>query len=141
MSGDNLFIDSNIFLRIIAKDDIEKLKDCEHLIEKISQRKIKAFTSSLVLAEVIWTCLSYYRLNKSQSAQILQGILNIKNLKIQDKHDPFLALEYYRTLKIKFIDCLIASNPDIASGKASIVSYDRDFDLLSIRRREPRQLL
>jgi predicted nucleic-acid-binding protein len=39
--------------------------------------------------------------------------------------------------KAKWIDCLIASAPDIQSGETAVVSYDRDFDRLGVVRLEP----
>jgi len=141
MKGTSYFIDTNIFLRIIARDDLNKARDCEALILLIMQKKLKAFTSSTVLAEVVWTALSFYKLEKADTSALLSGLLGINNLKIRDVTNPLLALEYYQKHNVKFIDCLIASSPAIATGKAAVVSYDKDFDTLSVKRVEPAQLV
>lgn len=140
MRDSSFFLDTNIFLRIIVKDDPKKVGDCENLIRLISKKEIRAYTSSLVLAELVWTCLGFYKISKAEIIKIIQGIVSIKNLKIEDKTNPFLAIQTYEFHGIKFIDALIASNPAIVKGKAKIVSYDKDFDKLGVGRVEPDQL-
>jgi predicted nucleic acid-binding protein len=49
----NYFLDSNIFLRPIIKDNFQKVKECEILFEEIKRGKLKAFTSNLVLSEIV----------------------------------------------------------------------------------------
>lgn len=141
MSGFKYFLDTNIFLRIVAKDDKLKLAQCEKLIKAIAERRMSAATSSLVVAEVIWTCLCGYGLTAGETRDILSSILSIKNLKFVERTKIFSAAEFYTRHNIKFADCLIASHPDIVSGKTTIVSYDRDFDKLGIKRLEPAEVV
>lgn len=54
MKGSNYFIDTNIFLRPILKDDKKKVRDCRKLINKIKQGEIKAVTAAIVFAEIAW---------------------------------------------------------------------------------------
>lgn len=140
MKEPKYFIDSNIFLRVIIKDNPQKVKECENFFEKIRRGNIQAFTSNLILAEIAWTSLSFYKINREELVKILKGILDFKNLKIVDKFNSRLALEIYEKTSIKFIDALIASNPEIYQKKVAIVSYDRDFDKLKIKRIEPKKI-
>jgi predicted nucleic acid-binding protein len=135
------FVDTNIFLRPIIKDDPQKLKECEEFFKRVKEGKIRAFTSNLVLAEIIWTGLSFYKINKKELVNVLKGILDFKNLKIVDNFNPRLALKIYEKTSIKFIDALIASNPEIYQRKVNIVSYDKDFDKLKIKRLEPKKII
>ncbi len=141
MKGGKFFIDTNVFLRIIVKDDQKKVADCEKLIELIKLQKIKAFTSNLVLAEIVWTLLSFYKIQKEVVVKILSAILGIKNLKIDDSMHSLNAISLYTQNNVKFIDCLISSNPQIASHDMKVVSYDKDFDLLSAHRVEPSEII
>ena len=135
------FIDTNIFLRVIVKDDLRKARDCESFIIKVESGKFKAITSSIVLAEVVCTALSCYKIEKQQIVKILSGILGIKNLKIEDKYKPLDAVLKYAHHNVKFIDCLIASHPRLASKKIKVVSYDKDFDSLGAKRLEPSEII
>lgn len=47
------------------------------------------------------------------------------------------ALELHRKSGAKFIDCMISSIQGIRNGVISVVSYDRDFDKLGVKRFEP----
>lgn len=141
MKGPKFFLDTNIFLRIVAKDDAVKLLECEKLIEKIKSGSILAITSSLVLAEVVWTCQKGFRLTKSEAFEIAKSIMSIKNLKFQEKQQISLAMDLFEKQNVKFVDCLIASHPEIATGKMAVISYDKDFDILGLERVEPAQLV
>jgi len=134
------FIDSNIFLRPIVKDDLQKVKESEKFFEKINKGEIEAFTSNLILAELIWTGKKVYGIEKTELIKAVRGILDFRNLKIVDDFNSRLALEIYEKYSLKFIDALIASNPKIYKKEAVVVSYDKDFDKIGVKRMEPRQL-
>jgi len=135
------FIDTNIFIRVLVKDNEKFFQECKKLLNLISEGKIKAFTSTLVLTEVDWVLEGYYQFEKEKAAKGLKGILKIKNLKFVDKFDFLLAIEIYEKYPIKFIDVLIASNPKIYKKEAIVVSYDKDFDKIGIKRKEPSQII
>jgi len=135
------FLDSNIFLRPIVKDDLEKVRDCERLLEKIEKGEIRVFTSNLVLTEIAWMGSSFYKIKKEDLIRVIKGILDFKNLKIIDNFDSRLAIELYEQKSVKFIDALIASNPLIFNKKAKVVSYDKDFDKLKIIRLKPKEII
>ncbi len=141
MKGHRYFLDTNIFLRVIVKDNKEKLAACEALFEMIEQGKIKAFTSHLVLAEIVWTAQKSLGIPKKDIIKILEGILHIKNLKIEDGFDLSLAIHYFQTSPVKFVDALIASHTFIQKKETVVVSYDKDFDTIGIIRKEPSELV
>ncbi|MDA2936080.1 PIN domain-containing protein [Patescibacteria group bacterium AH-259-L05] len=134
------FLDSNIFLRAIVKDDLKKARECHELFKKIKKGEIRACTSCLILAEIVWMS-KFYKLSKQEIVIILKGILNIKNLKIIDSYNPVMAIKTYETYNVKFIDSLIASTLPIYKENMIVVSYDKDFDKLKIRRIEPSKII
>ncbi len=134
------FIDTNVFLRVLIKEDKKTFLECKKLFERIKKGEIQAYTSSLVLAEIHWVLNSFYKLQKKEILKALASILNLRHLKITEKVDPALALRLYSNFKVKFIDCLIASNPEIFSKKTTIISYDKDFDKLGVKRKTPSQI-
>ena len=52
-----------------------------------------------------------------------------------------MAIELFEMYSVKFIDCLLASSKLVQKGDAVILSYDRDFDKLGVRRVEPKDIL
>lgn len=131
------FVDTNIFLRLFIREDNQTFQETKGVIKLINEGKIKAFTSHLAMAELEWTMKSYYQILKKDRLVFLEAVLRLKNLKLVDNFDLTAALNFYRNYQVKFIDCLFASNPLISSGKAVIISYDKDFDSLKIKRIKP----
>ncbi len=142
MKEHNCFIDTNIFLRVLLEDDPGKFEDCVKFLNEVKKGKIKGFTSNLILAEVNWTLLRLFRFPKDRVIKGIASMLNLKNLKIKDGFDSYLALKIYKEFSVKFIDALIASNPKIYRGDVILVSYDKDFDKIKgIIRKEPKEML
>lgn len=134
------FIDTNIFLRILIKEDEKSFKSCFRLLQSVKTNKLKAATSNIVLSEIVWTLLSYYKIPKDKVSEALRGIINLRGLIISDEFQPEVALSVYEKKNVKFIDALIASNPDILSKKWIVVSYDHDFDKMGVKRMEPDEI-
>ena len=149
MKGDNekkkdkvYYIDTNIFLRVIIKDENEKqFEESKKLLELIRSGYIRGRISSLILAEVNWVLASFYNLSKEEILPYLKGILNLKNLSFEEKINPSNALELWEEYPVKFVDCLIVSNRGFREGMI-IISYDRDFDKIKgIIRKEPKEVI
>jgi len=134
------FVDTNIFLRFFIKENEETFKETKKIIQLMKKGDIKTFTSHLVIAELDWTMRSYYKIPKNDRLTFLDSILRLKNLVLVDNFNLMTTLSFYRNYQVKFIDCLFASNPLLSVGKASIISYDKDFDRLKVKRVEPRNL-
>jgi len=135
------FLDSNIFLRPIVKDDEVKQNECRDLFNRVNENKLITVTSSFVLAEIVWVCQKFYGLDKETVVGALKRILNYKGIKVLDGSNTALAVDIYERYNIKFIDALIASHPKIQSKEMIVVSYDKDFDKLGIIRKEPGEII
>jgi len=137
----NYFIDSNVFLRPIVKDDQKKLSDCEGFFRQIQKFGPISFVSDAVLAEIVWVLQSFYKLDRETISGSLIRIINIRNVKVLNGFDISGAIDLYQKNNIKFVDALIASHPKVQNGEIVVVSYDRDFDKLEIKRQEPAEVL
>lgn len=132
-----IFIDANIFLRVLVRDDEKKSKACLDLFHKIDEGKIDAYTSDMTVGEVVWTLSSYYHLSPGQIKDNLLPLLTLKGLELPSKKIFPKILEVYSSLNIDFIDAYHAVLSEVM-GIGEIVSYDRDFDRVkSIKRHEP----
>jgi len=131
------FCDTNIFLRYLTADDKAKYSKCRALFEKVVDGKITLFTSDLVIAEVIWTLQSYYKVPKDEVIEKVATILNTPNIKVENFTILAEALLLYSMKNIDFID---AYNSSYMQNYAvdEIYSYDKDFDRIeSLTRIEP----
>ena len=132
------FVDTNLFIRYLTNDDIEKADRVEELLDKAALVKARLITCEVVMAEVVWVLESYYNLNKVQIAEHLEAILatpglNVLNGKVVEK-----AVEYYLNENIDFIDAYIVSLMN-RLNISSIYSFDKKHlkRIKSIKRLEP----
>ncbi len=131
------FIDTNIFLRFLTADDKGKYAKCRQLFEKTVSGKELLVTSEMVIAEVVWTLLSFYKVPKQEVIEKVSIILNTPNLKVENQKILTDALAIYSIKNINFID---AYNSAYMRHKKldKIYSYDTDFDKIELlKRAEP----
>jgi len=121
------FIDTNIFLRYLTKDDPSKYDKCRKIFKKAIEGNVELVTSGIVIAELIWTLLSYYKVQKADVVEKISIIVNTDNLYIPDKDTITDALVLFSRKNIDYID---AYNAVFMKhyGFEEIYSYDEDFD-------------
>lgn len=134
------FIDANIFLRVLTGDQKKQFNECRAFLQKVKENKIEAYTSNIILAEIVWTLGSYYSFSKDKITQAVKSILNLSGLKFIDSYDSLKALEFYVKYSIKYIDALIVSDGEILEKNVTVVTYDKDFAKLPILSKEPKEV-
>lgn len=131
------FVDTNIFLRYLTKDDPSKYEKCREMFKRAMKGEIAITTSGMVIAELVWTLLSYYKVPKAEVIEKVSVIVGTKNLSIPEKHIVADALVLYARKNIDFIDAYNAVFMRY-HGLREIFSYDEGFELMEdIQRREP----
>jgi predicted nucleic acid-binding protein len=121
------FIDTNIFLRYLTKDDPLGYDKCREIFKKAVEGNLKLATSGIVIAELIWTLLSYYKVQKSDVVEKVSIIVGTDSLYIPDKDVIMDALVLYSRKNIDYIDAYNAVFMK-RYGFEEIYSYDKDFD-------------
>ncbi len=133
----NKFVDTNVFLRYLTKDDPSKYERCREMFKRALEGEIAISTSGMVIAELIWTLLSYYKVPKAEVIEKVSVILGTENLFVPDKDVLADALVLYARKNIDFIDAYNAVFMKYR-GLREIYSYDEDFDVIEdIERKEP----
>ena len=120
----SLFVDTNVFLRFLTNDDPVKAKRAETVFRDAVRGKITLTTSLLVIAEIVWTLESFYKLEKRDIAAKVEKILNTPNLECGDAQLILMALDLYADQNIDFIDAYHAFYIR-DRGLTSILTYDR----------------
>lgn len=118
------FVDTNVFLRFLTNDDPVKAKLAEALFRDAVRGKITLATSLLVIAEIVWTLESYYKLEKPDIAAKVEMILNTPNLECPEASLLFMALDLYVHANIDFVDAYNAFHMK-DRGLTQIFTYDR----------------
>jgi len=133
------FVDTNIFIRFLTKDDPKKAEACRNLLKKAEDGKVELQTTESVIAEIVYVLESkrLYNLTRDQIYERLLPILTIDSLKIPYKNSIISALEIYTKNIIDFEDALLIANARRLDSK-EIYTYDKEFDKVKgIKRLEP----
>ena len=131
------FLDTNILLRYLTRDDERKAQQALDLLTRIEQGQEKVITSSLVIFETIFTLQSFYRVPRQQIKELILPIIALKGLQLPDKHVYQQAFDFYIGKKISFADAYNAAYM-LAEHISTIYSWDTDFDKIEgIVRLEP----
>jgi len=133
------FVDANIILRYLTKDDPQKGQKCFELFQKIKNNEIEVTTCEAVITEIVYVLSSkkLYNIEQGEVYLLLLPILNLKGFKIPQKNIYIQALDMYASKNIDFEDALIFAH--MKKRKiGQVYSYDIDFDgIEEIKRIEP----
>lgn len=131
-----IFIDTNIFLRLILNDKPEWSSACRKLFLKIKNGEVDGVTTDLVVAEVIFILQkqSHVQFTRSDIAKLLLPLLSLNHLTSTSQKHWEEIFSIYIQKNVDFID---AYNMVVmqAAGIQKAYSYDRDFDKAGVLKR------
>lgn len=124
-----LFVDTNVFLRYLLDDDPHASPAAREMIDAIERETIRAWTSGLVLAELVFVLSSkrQYGLPADEIAEALLPLIQLPGLRLPNKGIYPRAFALYVDLGIDYIDAFHAALME-REGKREILSFDTDFD-------------
>jgi len=134
------FLDANIFLRYLTRDDEKKAQACFRLFQSLKSGEEKATTCEAIITEIVYVLSSrkHYNLSHEEVSARLRPLFDLKGLKIPQRHVYLRALDLYAThLALDFEDAVLLAHMERKKAK-HLMSYDTDFDSISeIKRVEP----
>ena len=135
------FLDTNVILRYLTKDDKAKAEACYRLFQRMRHGEEEVLTCEAIVSEVVYVLSSRrapYRLSHEEIRGRLMPILTLRGLKLPQKSVYIRALDIYAlSTRLDFEDALAAAHME-RQGITEILSYDKDFDLVAgIQRVEP----
>ena len=112
-------VDTNILVRLTARDDPRQTASAEAFISE------GTWVSTLALAEAIWVLARVYRRSADELADIVEVLLEHKDLTLQDADAVADALNVFRQRPaLGFSDCLILELARKA-GHLPLGTFDR----------------
>ena len=135
------FLDTNIFIRFLTKDDPEKAAACYRLFERARLNEVELTTSEAVIAEIVFILSSkrLYNLSRQDVRIRLYPLISLPGLKLANRRQYLRALELYSNNPIDFEDALSIATME-RQKISELYSYDKDFDRIKdseITRLEP----
>lgn len=122
--NEQLFADTNLFLRYLTNDVPEQADAVEALLRQAAAAQIRLVTNSLVLAEIVWTLESFYHLPKNDVQEKILAILNTPGLAVADGDLILQAISWYVTHNVDFIDAYNAAWL-LSQGVDTVYTFDR----------------
>jgi len=112
--------DTNVLLRLIAKDDPRQTASAHRFIEA------GIWISVLTLAETIWVLASFYKHTNAELIDAIEMLLDNELVTLQDSDAVESALDLFRLRPaLGFSDCLMV---ELARkyGRLPLGTFDRD---------------
>jgi len=114
-------LDTNVVVRYLIDDAAQAAKAVK-VMDSLSQ-EFPGFLSLTAIAELVWVLKISYRFKKAEIEQVLDTLLQSKELVIERAEIVWQALRQFRTSHADFADCLIER-----SGHAAECQYTVTFD-------------
>jgi predicted nucleic acid-binding protein len=134
------YLDTNVFLRYLTKDDPNKAGACYALFQRLKTGVETATTCEAIITEVVYvlSARAHYNLPHDEIRARLTPLLTVRGLKISHKRVYLRALDLYATYPfLDFEDAVLAAHME-RTKETELYSYDTDFDRLpTVTRMEP----
>jgi predicted nucleic acid-binding protein len=135
----SVFVDANIFVRLLTGDDPQKAARSLALFQRAQRGEFTLVTSESVVAEVgyVLSSRTTYQIARAAIAAALGPLIADPSLHVEHKESILRSLDLWKDSNLDFTDCLSAEQVRRADLDG-IYSYDRDFDRIpGVRRLEP----
>jgi predicted nucleic acid-binding protein len=134
------FLDTNVIIRFLVRDDEDKAKACLSLFQQVKRGDVRLTTSGAVVCEAVYVLSSprTYGLCHGDIRARLVPIISLPGLHLEGKRTYLRALDLYSQWAwADFEDALTVAFME-RLGIDELLSYDRGFDsVASIERSEP----
>jgi predicted nucleic-acid-binding protein len=133
------YVDTNVWVRLFTVGDEDVQARCRALIDDCVEGRIGLAVHAATLAELVFVLGSkrIYGQPRDLVADVIQTVLNIRNLDVEGRAEVELASRLYRGSNLDFADCYAAA---VArhQGMDGVISFDKGLDKLpDVVRREP----
>jgi uncharacterized protein len=135
MKAETVFADTNLFLRYLTNDIPAQADTVETLLKRAAKGDALLTTTNLVIAEIVWTLESFYRLSKKDISNKVLAILNTRGLNVEDSDLLLQAAVWYAEKNVDFIDAFNAAwmlQQDISKVATFDLKHFNRFDGLTV---------
>ena len=134
------FLDTNIVLRYLTRDDEQKAEAVYQLLQRVKAGQEELTTTEAIIAEIVYVLSSprLYHLEPAEIGARVTPILKLRGLKLAHKQTYIRAFDLYATYPFLDFEDAVALAQMERLGISEIVSYDEDFNRVpAVRRTEP----
>ncbi len=120
------YVDSNVLIRFLMGDDPEMAERVRRSLTAAADGQIRLILTPVVMAELVWTLSSFYRLKRKEVAGNLLRLLTLRGLEVRDRDAVTVALSLFGERNLDFVDAFLAACA-LVEGPGQICTFDRHF--------------
>lgn len=132
----NRFLDTNVLVRHFTGDPPGQARRATRFLAESDN----LIVADLILAELVYVLESFYRVNRTEVAQMARSVVDFPAVEVADPDLFHRTIEIYEIERLDFADAYLVASAERA-GVEEIVSFDRGIDRVgTVRRLEPPRL-
>ena len=128
-----IFADTNIFIRLLVKDDAEQHEQAKALFLRAQEGKANLVTGHPVFFELAWVLSYTYKIANTDVLDRLESILSFGGLKISDRDLIIDAIYLARTKNSSFADSYIAVSLQRLNAEEVATFNKKHFSKLGVK--------
>ncbi|OGG15106.1 hypothetical protein A2773_04410 [Candidatus Gottesmanbacteria bacterium RIFCSPHIGHO2_01_FULL_39_10] len=102
-----IIVDANVIIRFLLNDHPRLSPIATSLFYKAQKKLINVYLDEVILAEVIWTLSSFYKIKKADLIENIEKFLS-QDWVVSKKKDLMLkSLYIYKSSNLDYIDCWV----------------------------------
>ena len=118
------WLDSNIILRYLIRDNEELFQTVNPLFAKAEKGELTLCIHAITVAEVVWTLESFYKYPKESIVNVLTKLITAEGIEVPEEEVLLNALVLYLDANVDYIDAYLASQA-ASSSVPTIFTLDR----------------
>ncbi len=100
-------LDTNILLRFLVGDVPSQYKISKKLFEDASQGKVALYIAQIVIFEVDFGLVKFFKFNKKEVVEMLESLVGISYIKFDNRDIFQKAIKLYKELNLDLVDCFL----------------------------------
>ena len=118
----NYFLDTNIILRYLIKDNHSQYKQAKTWFKKAEKGSVKLIITPVVVAESCFVLESFYKTPRSEITDKFLVLLSTRWLKVTDRDALLKMWDFYKA-GLHFVDSFLLALAKENKGK--VLSFDK----------------
>lgn len=119
-------VDTNVLIRFLTGQPARQAEASKRLFEAAAAGTISLDVSPVIVAEAMYTLLSFYKVDRVDAAVKVAALLRRRGVRVRDAGQVFGALERLQKTNVGFADAFLAAGG--AEEGVPVATFDRDID-------------